>query len=705
MPASLPTASQPTVTIYTKTAWADSWAEQPLAVGLQMVLQAAPSHPSATIAWRYGVGMLPEIGSRAADSAVATIARGAQIGKYIRINVSGLGDWYGVILDNTDHRAGELTGAVPSGVEVYTCFGLTWFLDQTPITQTKVKHSGGTWLIDRVIPFNGGTDSAMKRANRVSWRNYDETAKCFTDRTQTTAPKAWRAKHAAEYVLENFAPRNAAGSVLLPFGLDSTAADFLDYELGTIDYANQTPWQLLNQIIDRRRGLGWHLILDAGTLKVKVWSQTDVDITLPSGSVIPENADQTTYNFDTAVNIEDASVSTTLMSRYDQVIVRGERAGSVFTVRPQTNFEPDWTTADKNAYNAGASAKTGYSTLADSDKEAANSDVRASDKLAKVFSWWRPKTTWNGRAAMDPATGTGPFCFPKIDVDGEDDTETAANIQRAGLRVLPYLPMRQGVDYTLAITPDRELDDENETDFLPPMLFLKGLPIRTAVTSDGGWIHCERLAQAVEANSSRRPYTYSVELAVREDAPGIILRTVGKPQHYIAQDQYSPQGSFENITGEGINHDQWIATIYMLQDAFCRAQFPLQADVPSLDLVRQLLIDVAGAHLDYLVPGTIVAVDSGELKKSASGGYLRDDRDKLRDLARMAFAWYGQQRRILHLSFKGITTGFDIGTLITKIGSGANEETINTCITSVVYDLQAGTTQLHTQFGEVDFRL
>ena len=193
-------------------------------------------------------------------------------------------------------------------------------------------------------------------------------------------------------------------------------------------------------------------------------------------------------------------------------------------------------------------------------------------------------------------------------------------------------------------------------------------------------------------------------MAVREDAPGLILRTVGRPQHYIAQDLYTANSSFEAIaSGEGINSDKWLATVYMLQDAFATGVYPEKDDLPSLDLVRPLLLNVAGAHADWIVAGTIVATAAGELKKTLNGGFLRDDRPKLRDIARMAFEWYGKQRRVLNLSFSGITTGFDIGQLVTNIGTGATLEEINTCITSITYDLQGNKTTLHTQFGELDF--
>ena len=704
MPASLPTGSQPVSAVYTKAAWADSWTERPLAIALQLSDQAAPAHPSASILYRYGQAMLPEIGSRPADSALTTIGRGGLIGHYVKIEVDGLGDWYGVLIDSEDTRGGLLNGSIPTGMETYQAFGLTWFLDQIPLLKSKVKYPGGSWEIDRAIPFNGGTepDSKDRRENKVAWKNFDSTLKCFTDRSQTPTPSAWKAKDALEYLIENYAPKDASGAELLPFALHASATTFLDYELGFISYEGRTLWSIINSLIDRRRGLGWNLIVDSGTLKVKVWSQNKTDITLPSGSTIPANPSQTAYNFETAVNIRDAKVTTSLMTRYDQVICRGERAGSVFSIRPQTNFEKDWTDDDKTKYNKAASELTGYGSLSDADKEAANNDFRSQDNLARVFSWWRPKSSWNGRSATHPVNASAPFALPKIDEDGLLDTEAAANIQRAGLRVQSYVPMRQNVDYTKPIVPELDNDDADDTDYLAPMVWFQLSALRAA--PDEGWVHAERLNQSIESNSSKRQQTYSVDVAVREDAPGLILRTVGRPQHYIAQDLYTANSSFEAIaSGEGINSDKWLATVYMLQDAYALGVYPKKDDLPSLDLIRPLLLSIPGAHVDWIVAGTVVAVAGGELKKTLNGGFLRDDRKKLNDIARMAFAWYGQQRRILNLSFSGITTGFDVGTLITDIGTGATLEEINTCITCVTYDLIGNRTTLHTQFGELDF--
>lgn len=700
MTASLPIAYESRPVVYTKTTWAGEWTEQPLMQALNVAVQAAPGHSSATLTWKYGQTMQPEIGSRNADKYLTPIPRGGFLGNYVRIEFLNQ-VWWGVIQDVEDDNHGLVDGKIPKGLETYTAFGLTWFLDNgKPITQTLVKYSGGTHTIERAIPFNGGTDgSQAPRKNAVAWKNYDSTAKCFTDRGVTAAPAAWTAAAAIGYILDNFFPRNAAGDELVPFVLADDADSFLNYELPLVDYDGLTPWQLITRLVDHKRGLLLLTKVVDDEVQLVVRSQNQTAITLPSGGTIPANPDLMSYNFDNAVNIKSAKVTSTLVRKYDQVICLGERAGSVFTVKPGENFEADWTDAQKTAYNAGASALTGYSSLSTEDKAAANADRRAADDLDRVYSWWRCALSWNGRAASD---GT-PFAFPEIDSDGNVATLFGAKVQRGGLRVQDFLPLRTGVDYSTSITPDTDGTDDADADYLAPILLLKATAIRSS--GDAGWVHGERLNAGYDSESDKRQYQFSVDLQTREDSFGLIFKTQGAPQHFLCRDLFTAVDSSDSVpTAESLTSTDWLATIYVQQDQFCRAQYPKQADLPALDLIRPLVLRFDRAFLDYVVPGTILGVKAGELQKTTAGGYVRDDRKRLEDMARLAYAWHGQTRRILSLSFKGITSGFEVGHLITTIGSGSNVREINTAITSVQYDLAGGSMSVQTQFAEMDFR-
>ncbi|MBL8815273.1 MAG: hypothetical protein JNL58_04530 [Planctomyces sp.] len=711
MPINLPTASNILTLVYTKATWAGSWVERSLMECLSIQDNAAPSHSSAVFRYRYGGLLMPAIGSRPEDTSAATEARPSLLGHYVKVVITGVAEWYGVIPESADNRRG-LLATVPTGEVTYNAFGLTWLLDQAkPVRQSKVKTGTGTTvMINRGIPFNGGTGSE-KKSSRSRWKNYDATEKSFTDRGKTTSPAAWKASNAIEYLLDNFAPKDSSGAELLPFVLDSGALSFLDYEIPFTEYHGRTVWQIINQLVARYRGLGFHAWVDTAPttpeVKLKVWSQNAAAITLPSGGTIPLNPDTATYDFDTAKNVLDATISTTLLTQFDQIVVEGERAGSIFTVRPTEHMYGAWPSVEEDDYESAATGQTSFSSMTDEDKLAANTDWRARDYLAKVFSQWKLDSTWTGRADTDPSSASHDFAFPELDEDGADNPATSAKFQRAGLRFQSYIPLLPGIDYTTGVDSDTNGDDEQEADFLPPIVLFKTQAINTAHTADVGWVHAERINEAVASGSEKRLYPFSVDVQVRDDAPGLILRVVGAPQHYICQDQFDSNGAYEDIPADqGLNMEDWLATVYVLQDDFCRAVYPLQADLPTLDLVRQLLIKYPGAHLDYLVDGTIVGVEGGGLVKNSDGGvWLRDDRERCKDIARLAFAWYGAERRTLSLGIRGIVAipDFALGVLVTDIGSGATLQTINTVITSVAYDLVAGTTRISTQFGEIDF--
>lgn len=708
--ADLPTGTEPLSLCYTKTRWSESWTERSLLVPTSIVSAAAPSHSSAMLRHRYGITQQPPTGTRPADTGPTVVARPDLIGHYLKIVVEGFGTWYGLIPDAAGDRHGVDAQGVEHGVETYTAYGLTWLLENCqPVLQSKCLQDGAPVTINRAIPFNGGTDG-RSAADRISTGNFDSGQRVFTDIFETTKPERWKARDAIKYLLQEFPPKGLGGTQPIRFELDQQAEQFLNYELPFTPYEGLTLWQILGQMIDRRRGLGWNAYVDeqAQTVKISVWSQNVQPVLLPSGNgTIPGNPNTTTLNFDSAVNIHSADIVETQLAQYHQVLVFGGRCGSVFSVRPDTNMDSDWSTADQTEYDDGATGETGFSSLSDPEKEAANNDVRAQDKLAHVYSWWRLDPEWNGRADTEPSDSSHNFAFPRLDEDGEPDFTQPAIVQRSGLRFQPFLPMRPQVDYTGTVDPETALDDDRNQDFLAPALFLQVDPVNEDVSAnDDGWVHAERLNQSVDSGSTAREYKYSLDVRVRTDAPGLIFQTTGgTPQHFIAEDLFTPDGTYESIPeGEGIDHDSWLATVYMLQDDYVRTAYPLRNDLPAVDVLKVLVLRLPDARLDFLVPKTAVGIAAGELLLSGTGwGILRDDRDQLKDIARLAFEFYGTSRTALHLTYRELVAGFSLGTLITTIGSGSAQREVNTCITQVEYDLINGETKLVTGFGELDF--
>jgi len=194
------------------------------------------------------------------------------------------------------------------------------------------------------------------------------------------------------------------------------------------------------------------------------------------------------------------------------------------------------------------------------------------------------------------------------------------------------------------------------------------------------------------------------------------VRVSGAPQHAIAGTGSFTPVDFSDSKAVIDWRTALAFTVYCLGDHYLEERWPQEPpDVPpepeeedpdvvtgNGDYLRTLEIDFGdAAKLDYVAPGTIVAVKDGILQRS-TGGYVRDDRSRLNYLAQVAWSWYSQERQAITLRYKTITDVFALGMLVVSIGSGATLEAVNSPITSIEWDLVAGTTTITTGYGELD---
>lgn len=684
MPVNLPTASHPAHVCYVKSTWGDQWVEAPLLRCRAVTDQAAPAHATGQFSYRYGKAILPKQGTRPADTDKATIARPNLVGWYVKVVIDTDPEitWYGVIADVTDSRGGDLS-SVPTGAQNLTAYGLTLLLERSfPITKTFVKTgTGAPQLVDVCIPFNGGTDGRNDRS-RVASANYDSTAKAFTS-SDVASPSYWTAATAAAYLLTNFAPRNVDEDAIVPFQISESSG--LNYRLPFFEYDGQNLWQILNRLVPRQRGLGFHAtVSNAGVITLNVFSHSKTALPLPSGGTVPANTNTTTMNFTTSVNIESATITTSAIHTYDQVIARGARVGSVFTIAPTHNLNEDWSEESEDDYNAALAPGN------DDESAAANADYRARDALHDVFSHWELPEDWEGHG-VKLSDESDVLAVYSLDADGTPDLDVAGTFWRAGLRFENYVPLRAQVDYSGAVTPAD--DGDGLTEYLAPIL---------CVSVADRWVYGERLDAAADSGFSDRQHTWTIQTRVRTDKPGLVLEVVGGQQHFLASDRFEPDGDSEDIPdGQGINLNDFAATVYLPLQQRLVARMP--EEPVSGDVARTLVIDVADAHLDALIPGTVVGInDAGELVE-ATGGWLRDDRLRLRDIATIAWVWYGTPRQTIDVKFRSISAAFAVGQIVTSVVSASGTEQINTVVTSIELDLQRGMTSVKTQYDELDF--
>jgi hypothetical protein len=137
-------------------------------------------------------------------------------------------------------------------------------------------------------------------------------------------------------------------------------------------------------------------------------------------------------------------------------------------------------------------------------------------------------------------------------------------------------------------------------------------------------------------------------------------------------------------------------------DAYCEGRYP-SADATASPMSTLYITLGERARLDWLAVNTVWDIQDGALKKTTTGGALRDDRNLCVQLAQLAYEWYGVPRAKLSLSMNRIAAIPEIGTLITTIGTGAAQETVNCIVSQVTHNLAGGTTQLSAGFEELDF--
>lgn len=698
-----------------KAAWEDEWTPVGHLWADVLTSVAAPSISSAELTWRYGIG------SRQGESAPARVEPQSLIGQLVRVEVSGLDPWVGVIIEEIDNRDGAVERVesdeesendaqvrVASGEQRFIAYGLEFLLERVPITQSVVAGDPDDVRINRVIAFNaadGSGDQSSVNAGNASLAAGSAGTRVFAAELNGASSTSWKGGWIIAYLFEHFGPRDKSGNVLLPFVLETGgAASALNYDVPTLDPRGKTLKQVIDELVPRRRGLSWYLSLNSdGDVQLKLFTFTSQTLNL-SDSTVPANPNLHVIDVDLSIDVERIEIRNSAAERYDQVLVRGARRGSVLTLSNlDGTWDGDWSSPQEAKYEAAATTAPDYGTWSASEKLAHHDDVRASDALERVWSWYVLMYDWDGLVGDGIGGTPKELAFPELDADGLP-TSQGSTFWRPGLRLEPRLPLRVASDYSGTRIADDTVThadpDAAQPEFLKPFVLLP--------STSGEWQLAERLDAAVNANDPNRPQSWACNVELRSDDAGLILSIVNGPQHYLgaADFDFNADDDEDTFLEQAIDWRDMIATVYMLQDDHVEAKYPADEDLPAGQLIRRVQIDIPDAHLDWVPAGTVVGVTYGTPDRVTTGAFVRDDRMRLQDIAKTAWEWYGKPRKKVSIELKGLYPGAKVGTLITTIGSGATRiADVNAVVTSVRHDLVQNTTTLDTDFGNIDQEL
>lgn len=717
---------------YVRDTWGAGWVFVPYLYCNRLTMVAAPGIDSAELIYHYG-----RIAQHDASEYEVFYPQNI-VGQFVKVEVdqtdaNGVAInplvWVGRIVEEMrpSHGNEEPLAAdrVAHGDQLFLAQGLLYELSRVFVTSSVVQKGAQQITIRRGIGFNMGADAGHEtddgfRENRsLEAVGTDDTFVFCESPDDYANVRTWDASEAVRYLLAYFPPRNFAGDPAIPFRLDtgvSLDSDVISWSEPKLPTHGASVKALLDELMDRRRLMSYWVRYDAtqNVMWIVPFTFTTTSLEVDTSVIVPANAHLRTWDTESGLRLVEVVRTRSMMHQYDQVILRGGRRGAVFSVSyTDGTLKAGWDTAEQDEYNDGASGEGDYPNNND-ERRIYNRLARQAERLARVYRAFVLPTDWDGKAG-DGEGGTKKFVCPRLDEDGEP-MEEGLPLWLPGLRLQDRLPLLRDGDYSgtnilspsgiPVVTPDKMRSEYMEPQVYVPMFF-----------DTGKWARLNDLCESDPLiRLSRGAGRWQVRPRSLDSGLGLSLEVFGAEQHMLALNEFVEADSSDEPAE--VDWQQFIATVYMLTDEPVEGRYPENLlDASPGDptrAARVLEIELRErVHLDYVVPGTVVGALVGDLKRSTSGGFVRDDRPRLKRLARLAYEWYSRERHALRVTIArlvGVTTDntsaaadtVRLGDLITELGAGWTLQTVNTPITSIQLDFLSGVTLVQTDFAELD---
>lgn len=712
-------AEVPHVTVEFADSLLGPWVERPYLYLDRLRICAAPEIDQATLTWHYGKLLQP------GDTVFTDVEPLDVAGRYIRVTIENwwteppVDDddivWHGKVETETLHPDGNSSG-ISTGRQTLTCFGPLRWAEQKIVASTFVENSDATDMIqiNRGLKFNEDERGEIRgHGNRSETKQTipdqpgGTPVECYLFSWKERGQDEWSAEEAVTYLLCAHA-RDITPDV--PWRLYVDSGNLQWNPKGGLVTDRRNLKVLLDDLISRHRGAGYEVHYSAAQQEVivRVFSFSDVDISMPNGETFEANPDQYSLDFEASVDVSVSELNNTINTQFHRVVIEGDWMTSTATLLVNTHLLGDWTNAEEDSYYAGASAEPWYNNpeMTRKKKNSINRTTRNEDRLRNVFSRFRVDDNWNLKVDSLDGLFTDIRVFPKIDRyngSGLVSTTEDCPIWVPGLTVTDKLPLRERYDYSDAHIPEDDWEETSTATELTP--FLEPFSIlNTQLATGDTWELLDKFDSDVAEQPGKRKWHVSTR--AHQDRPAVLLNVIGGPQQFIAKTDFNNSANADldpddqPSKNNGIDFQDIAVTLTFEYTE--RARIERVISVPEAgELERVLRVHVEDCRLDYVVPNTVVGVKSGELQYS-DGGFIRDDRLRLDTLCKAAAVWYGQERQSLELSYKQVREIVQLGWLITDVGNTYQKTNVRSVVTSIAYDLLAKTTTFQTQFAELD---
>lgn len=620
--------------------------------------------------------------------------------KWVRISLGGLFpvvQFVGIAVAVEDRdrvmRSGFINeGGTPRGTQLVEVVGPEWLLTRQQVATDTIAYTDIE--VDIIPGFNLPVGTGVSQTLEQTPNKHD-TESYFGFGQPDYESVLWTGKDAVEYLFYTHYPKGFPPTVWKFANGDPAliGSELLEWMHPVMPIEGYTVYELFSEIAKPSRGLLWWMYYERddgnpnsrfGRFVTRFGVASSDPIVLPSGKAIPGSELRKSINPSMLAEARMTRVDDS-QPRYNQVVVTGAHEGFCLTTRDNTGDTTNeaWSPTEETEYKK--SAEDIFPDLTDIDQQNEAMDQWRSSTSPNVY------TTFNA-SSLDVLDAIG--TYPDSEVDKFQIVFHMLNFMRFG----DSLPLRRNWDYSSS-TPEPKASATTGEPYLEPFAIYKVEGQTYEGTGDPVYKRHDELSDLNQSDQYLRNDFFNASLQMRKDEMGYYLVPSGAPAHLQA-------GKSENIKSTDrqplVDWKDVRVTVYLPMHKRVKGVWPDKPTAPYDGYQQQILHIQLGdvAFYDRLMPKTVVAVEGGKLIESPdSEVVVRDDRDYLKDVARMAWKWYGKERQAFQLSFQSMGGLIpEPGDVITFIDA---EET-DVLVTSVTWTVGGGTT-IQTNYTVPDF--
>jgi hypothetical protein len=729
--------------VYTRQKWGDAWTLQDKLVCTEVNWAASPTIPTAQLVYRYGHTL-------ERNGTVGVRAKASLGGYYVRIIVvcaDGNRRWHGFVDDVADAPSGYVARAAldeddlpitvqdPTGVQTLSCVGMVAALDRSPILnsffQTNSTNQQTGYSAMRAAlsapAFNPRTKLAEEPGELRQIENCSaaEAAVPVTQWEPTTEPDFpatlpaaarnahllvwkdlygvsptgvyWTSKKMVQYLVCYCGPRDGDSAERLPIWVYDPDNDIPDWDRPDLDCEGKTLKESLDLILSLKHSLGYWVWVDDVTNRIVVQAFTSLESTLTVGVDKDLNANSRWLDI---VCDADPATSFTLQKTEsavaNQVLVRGSKRVLIATLKVGTELVNGWTSTLATAFD------TEFGSMLTSN------DIRERYAARDALEQGRYKALWRNFIVASAFTWKDSATADLFRVDNPDPSAYYATNDRylpypANLRILPNLPLKANVNYLDATAITLHRNSTAQFREIEVYGLAHGANFSGTMAGDPT-IWTNRAKRDVQHDINDPDYELYVKPLKADLGLGISLDVSGAFQGILGGNSGAshipvlPPGSLEvTLAFEEDRYLEavWPATIPTEVDGVLRKTFDFGEEYQQIEIAKNTIVGIAGRAFQRIADRT----------------WVRNDYDRLLELAKQLQKWIAQSRSIVRLNSRRCTAKLWPGQLVKKLNpTKGHEATCNCVITEVAMSFPIGTAEnpgkptmrIVTNRGEMD---